>query len=102
MLCIDNCAIGSAGSCKKCGFARIRMNGLWKKLVSCGGNLKSGVHPVWLTEIKWSRYKSHEPGSGEKALLLQPRSGSIIDFLDEFEPVSRIYAYHSHSQIHIA
>ena len=94
MSCIDNCATGPAGSCKKCGFARIWTNGLRKKLVSGGGNLKSGVHPVWLTEMKWSRYKSHKPGPGEKELLLQPRSGSIIDFLDEFEPVSRKYAYH--------
>ena len=94
MSCIDNCKTGPAGTCSKCGFARIWNNGLRRKLVTADSKLKAGVHPVWLTEMKWSRYKTHKPAPGEKTLLHQDCSGSIIDFLDQFEPVTRKYAYH--------
>jgi hypothetical protein len=77
-----------------CGFARIWTNGLRLKLVDQAGEFKPGVHPVWLTEIKWSRYKTHKPAPGEKTLLHQDCSGSIIEFLDQLEPVTRKYAYH--------
>ena len=52
MSCIDNCKTGPAGTCTKCGFARIWNDGLRRKLVTADSKLKAGVHPVWLTEMK--------------------------------------------------
>lgn len=81
------------GVCDSCGFKRIWSSGLREKLVDKEGNLKSGIHPVWLKEVQWWRYKTSAPSNSvavddtnaDKETLKQHRKGSIIEFLDEFE-----------------
>jgi hypothetical protein len=94
MCCIDNG--GPAGKCQKCGFGKtLWSGGLRREFVTASGNLRRGVHPVWLTEMKWSRYQSSKTNSdGEREDLHQDCSGSIVDFLDELEGVYKKYIYH--------
>jgi len=81
------------GRCGSCGFKKIWSDGLRKMLVDKDGNLKAGVHPVWLKTVQWWRYKTSAPSNSvsvddsnsEKETLKQHRQGSIIDFIDEFE-----------------
>ena len=93
MCCIDNG--GPAGKCKKCGFAKYWSAGLRLQLVTPGGDLRRGVHPVWLTTMQWSKYQSSkENAAGEREDLHADCSGSIVDFLDELEKVYHKYTYH--------
>jgi len=70
--------------------------------------LKEGVHPVWLKEVKWERYKTAkdtasrsdatEGEEDDERGMRQHRVGSIIDLLDEFEAHAwPSYPYHRYT-----
>ena len=96
MCCIDNG--GPVGKCKKCGFSRLVWSGpggLRAELMAASGALRPGVHPVWLTEMQWSRYQSSKTNAdGVKEDLHQECSGTIVEFLDQLEQVYNKYTYH--------
>lgn len=101
MPCIDNG--GPGGSCKKCGFGKKCWSaGLRRELVTPAGDLRRGVHPVWLTEMEWSKYQSSKTDDkGEREDLHKDCSGSIVDFLDELEGVYKKYTYHRYNVEHM-
>jgi len=101
MSCIDNG--GPGGSCKKCGFGKkCWSTGLRRELVTPAGDLRRGVHPVWLTEMEWSKYQSSKTDDkGEREDLHKDCSGSIVDFLDELEGVYKKYTYHRYTVKHM-
>ena len=77
-----------------CGFQHIWSKGLRQELVDNEGQLKEGVNPIWLQEMKWDRFKTNDSSNVEKETLMNERSGSILEFMDEFEPVFAKYACH--------
>lgn len=98
MCCIDPSGCKASERCQQCGFQSIWSGGLRKELLDAEGDLKQGISPVWLKEVQWERFKTEKPAAGststEKETLRSDRAGTIIDFLDEFEPVFNKYAYH--------
>ena len=113
------------GDCARCGFKKVWSQGLRRKLVDVMGNvgqLKPGVHPVWLKRIRWWRFKTSkcspsdavdegsqsagvlsavQPKESQKETHREPREGSIIDFLDEFELLTmKKYPFHRYALHH--
>jgi hypothetical protein len=92
--------------CESCGVKKVWSQGLRKELVE-GTGLKPGVHPVWLKEIQWERYKTAKDTASRSASpeaeeddrsARQLRVGSIIDLLDEFEAHAwPSYPYHRYT-----
>ena len=70
--------------------------GLRCHLVDSHGLLKQGASPVWSQQ--WSRIKSGGDGSSKEDDLRQKREGTVIQLLDEFEPVQKVNVRH---QFHI-
>jgi hypothetical protein len=93
MGCIDPGGCDHDTPCSSCGFHTIWSKGLRPKIIDDAGELQQDVNPVWLTEIKWSRYKTETDSEG-KTTLRAERQGTVIEFLDEFELVFQKYAYH--------
>lgn len=100
------------GKCAECGFKKVWSKGIRPELVGPDNKPKMGIDPLWLTVVKWWRYKSAKPGGGqgigdgveaaqgskEKELLRQRCEGTLIDLLDEFEDqVMRKYPFHRHT-----
>lgn len=83
------------GECLKCGFSQLWSRSLKKDLVDARGELKAGVSKVWVQDIEWSRIKTGGDGSSSEDELRQHRSGTVIQFLDEFEPVQQQHLRHS-------
>ena len=72
--------------------------GLRGDLVDSHGRLKTGISPVWSQQLQWSRIKSGGDGSNKEDDLRQKREGTLIQLLDEFEPVQKLNVRH---QFHI-
>ena len=68
--------------------------GLRCELVDPHGSLKPGVSPVWSQQLQWSRIKSGGDGSSKEDDLRQKREGTLIQLLDEFEPVQKANVRH--------
>ena len=73
-------------------------SGLRCELVDSFGKLKPGVSTVWMQQLQWSRIKSGGDGSNKEDDLRQKREGTLIQLLDEFEPVQKLNIRH---QFHI-
>jgi hypothetical protein len=106
------------GACNNCG-----INSLWngeggirETLLERDGDfvcLREDIDPVWVKRVKWSRYayrpkdntrnKTTEEDDDDygkkikKELYIQPRAGTLIDFLDDF--VLMLPKYISHRGI---
>jgi hypothetical protein len=101
------------GSCKLCGFKRLWSEGLRPKIVDKDGDITQG-YLRWMRVFKWFRYemidketgKTTREGDAEEPAcdddgewhLVKPKKvtrmldrvekqGSIVDFLDDWEPV---------------
>lgn len=83
------------GECSNCGFKLVWSKSLKNDIVDVHGELKAGASKAWVQEIEWSRIKTGGDGSSSEDDLRQQRSGSIIQFLDEFEPVQLHNVRHS-------
>ncbi len=57
------------------------------------GQLCDGMDPIWFKQVRWSRYKTETDSDGKQTLRGE-RSGTIMEFLDEFESVCNKYVYH--------
>ena len=68
--------------------------GLRCELVDLNGGLKPGVSPIWSQQLQWSRIKSGGDGSSKEDDLRQKREGTLIQLLDEFEPVQKANVRH--------
>lgn len=83
------------GKCPRCGFGKLWSEGLRKHLVvrrRCADgtlvdDLKPGVPIEFQSKLTWTRISSSKAkAAGEaKELMHEPRSGTIVEFLDEFE-----------------
>ena len=83
------------GKCSRCGFKKLWSEGLRKKLVvrrRCNdGTMVDDLRPDAPVELQstlsWTRISSSKAkAAGEaKELMHEPRSGTIVEFLDEFE-----------------
>lgn len=83
------------GKCSCCGFKRLWSNGLRKKLVERRVNgqgvlvddLKPNVPIEFQSKLTWTRISSSKgkAAGADKELMHEPRSGTVIEFLDEFE-----------------
>ena len=93
MGCIDPGGCGHDTPCDTCGFKSVWSQGLRPELLDDNGDLQDGVNPAWLAEVKWSRYKT-ETDSDDKKTLRGERTGSVIEFFDEFEKMFKKHAYH--------
>ena len=89
--------------CSSCGFAQLWTRGLRPKLVHSNGKLKPGVSRVWLTQMEWDRLKTGGDDSTSEDDLRQRREGTLIDLLDEFEPIQNSWVPHrfliSHAKV---
>ena len=100
MGCIDPKGCEHDVPCSCGGFKQIWSGGLRPTLChdqddpddGIATKLNGDVNPVWLSEMKWTRYKT-EKGT-EKETLRNECTGTIIEFLDEYEAVFNKYAYH--------
>jgi hypothetical protein len=87
------------GECDKCGMAALWSRGMRPKVIDEAGNFRADAPVAWKTLLGWERYKSPPKSSsaapteeghqhsehGGKEAMRQPRSGSIVAALDEFE-----------------
>jgi hypothetical protein len=82
-----------SGECSACGFKKI-WRSVRKNLVDGQGKLMNNVAPAWQSTVRWETLKSatKEPSNGsnedENETLRARRSGTVIEFLDEFERLS--------------
>jgi len=84
------------GNCS-CGFQRLWTKGIRPKLVYSNGKLKPGISRVWLTTMQWDRVKTGGDGSSAEDDLRQKREGTVIELLDEFEPVQNAWTPHRYN-----
>ena len=87
------------GECS-CGFKQWWKEGVRPKLVYANGTLKPGVSRVWLTKMQWDRVKTGGDGSSSEDDLRQRREGTLIELLDEFEPVQNTWVPHRFLIVH--
>jgi len=87
------------GECDKCGMAALWSRGMRPKVIDEAGNFRADAPVAWKTLLGWERYKSPPKSSsaapteeghqhsehGGKEAMRQPRSGSIVAALDEFD-----------------
>ena len=87
------------GNCDSCGMAAVWSRGMRPKVIDKHGHFRADAPPVWKTILGWERYKAPPKSSsaaptdeghqhsehGGKEAMRQPRSGSIVAALDEFE-----------------
>jgi hypothetical protein len=88
------------GECRSCGMASIWSRGMRPKVIDKDGRFRADAPAVWKTVLGWERYKAppkttaaptdegggHQHSEhGGKESMRQPRSGSIVAALDEFE-----------------
>jgi hypothetical protein len=87
------------GDCTKCGMAALWSRGMRPKVIDEHGHFRTHAPAVWKTLLGWERYKAPPKSSsaaptdegqqhsehGGKESMRQPRSGSIVAGLDEFE-----------------
>ena len=66
--------------CPHCGFASCWSRGLRNQLVSEGGELMPGEHPIWLKSVTWSRYKT---AKGVGTVVLEDGSKSSKETMKE-------------------
>ena len=76
------------GECSDCGFGRL----IWSKrlrphVVDSKGNLKPGAPVEFSSQVQWRRIRSsNKTGPGEaKQPSYEVKTGTVIEFLDEFE-----------------
>ena len=55
---------------------------------------------VWLTQMQWDRIKTGGDGSSSEDDLRQQREGTLIELLDEFEPVQNTWVPHRYHIVH--
>ena len=103
---------------RSCGLARLWSGGLRKTLEdsdadddSSDGAIRSDVDPAWLKSVKWTRIinlpvparnttgvpDEHDEARGQglkRELTHEVRRGTVIEFLDELEPVVTKYLVH--------
>ena len=96
-----NCLADADGTCihnecAKCGFKTLWSKKLRPKLLDSFGKLKPGASRVWLTVLQWERVKSGGDGSSSEDDLRQSCEGTLLELLDEFEPVHNKWVPHRH------
>jgi hypothetical protein len=95
--CLQEANAQCLRGCGKCGFQRLWSKGIRPKLVYPSGKLRPGVSRVWLTKMHWDRVKSGGDGSSSEDDLRQKREGTVIDLLDEFEPIQNTWTPHRYN-----
>ena len=112
-VCGRNCAVAQLGclhgNCNMCGFKMLWSSTLRLLVLDSDGNLRSDAPPQFSANVKWERFKSTKkppsfnrpeapPGPeqlpAEKELNRETRSGTVVEFLDEFEAVMSKFALH--------
>ena len=88
------------GECNNCGFRRLWTKGIRPKLVFTNGKLKPGVSRVWTTKMMWDRVKSGGDGGTSEDDLRQRCEGTLIELLDQFEPVQDKWTPHRYLIVH--
>lgn len=78
------------GKCSRCGFRKLWSEGLRPRVIDANGNLRQDAPVEFQSQLTWSRIKSQkQDGNGapleSKKLLHQQRTGTVVEFLDEFE-----------------
>ena len=83
------------GKCSRCGFKKLWSEGLRKKLVvrrrrddgTLVDDLRSDAPVEFQSKLTWTRISSSKakPAGEAKELMHEPRSGTVVEFLDEFE-----------------
>ena len=75
------------GSCNRCGFATIWSLGLRLHIIDNKGDVKPDAPVEFQSKLTWQRCKTSNnksPGEAKEALH-EDCSGTIVQFLDEFE-----------------
>lgn len=73
--------------CPACGFKKLWLDGLRKHVVDGDGNVMDSAPIEFQSEVKWMRIRSSkktEPGEAKQPNY-EPRTGTVVQFLDEFE-----------------
>lgn len=88
------------GECERCGFSKIWSKGLRRTLVYADGTLKPDISRVWLTRVQWDRVKTGGDGSSSEDDLRQQCEGTLIELLDELDPVQTTWLPHRYHITH--
>jgi len=83
--------------CAACGFKKLWSEGLRRHVVDAEGNVKASAPVEFQSEVRWTRIRSSkktEPGEAKQPNY-EEHTGTIVQFLDEFErDVMRKYPHH--------
>lgn len=91
------------GTCHHCGFRKLWSQGLKPHVINGSGHLKDDAPVEFQSQLRWTRVTSSKkkasgPPVEAKELMHQVRTGTLVEFLDEFErDVMRKFPHHKYT-----